>query len=172
MRVCSKCKESKDLSQFYPDKSKKSGVTSRCTSCQKEGTATRYRENIEEMSLYFKRHYQKNRPADRQTFPEFISRLKANAKGRKVAATKYAHKRRLQLEQQTMSEFDEFAFEEAIALAGLRSTLTPFKWHVDHIVPINHRKACGLHVAANFQVVPAYWNVRKSNTSMAEYDFT
>ena len=119
-----------------------------------------------------KKHYWSNRPEGHRTKAQFHTDLKSKAKGRKVVASKYAHKRRLQLEQQTMSAFDEFVFEEALALAILRSSLTSFKWHVDHIVPLNHKTASGLHVAANFQVVPAYWNVRKSNTSMAEYDFS
>lgn len=71
-----------------------------------------------------------------------------------------------------MSELDEFAFEEAINLCKLREQATGFSWHVDHTVPLNHRQASGLHVAANFQVVPAWWNFQKKNTNMDEFNIS
>lgn len=46
---------------------------------------------------------------------------------------------------------------------------TCFKWHIDHIVPMMHKNACGLNTACNLQVVPALWNIRKGNRNMNEY---
>jgi hypothetical protein len=46
---------------------------------------------------------------------------------------------------------------------------TCFKWHIDHIVPMMHKKACGLNSANNLQVVPASWNIRKGNRNMDTY---
>ena len=84
-------------------------------------------------------------------------------------ARKHAAKRRSVVSNASMSELDLFVFEEAVELAKNREKLVGGKWEIDHIVPLKHKNACGLHVAANFQVVPAEWNRAKSNRNMNEF---
>jgi len=60
-------------------------------------------------------------------------------------------------------ELTEFVFEEAYNLCRLREQITGFKWHIDHIIPLNGQKVSGLHVWNNLQVIPASVNLSKGN---------
>ena len=61
------------------------------------------------------------------------------------------------------SEFERFAIEEAYALSDLRTQVVGIPFHVDHIVPLRGKTVCGLHCAANLEVIPARSNMLKSN---------
>lgn len=63
----------------------------------------------------------------------------------------------------TPSWANPFFIEEAYHLAKLRSEMTGFAWHVDHVVPLKSRIVCGLHVEHNLAVVPAPYNLSKGN---------
>lgn len=60
-------------------------------------------------------------------------------------------------------EFDRFVMDECADLAAQRTVATGIEWHVDHMIPLSARKACGLHCGANLQVIPAYLNLQKQN---------
>lgn len=61
------------------------------------------------------------------------------------------------------SELDEFVWREALDLMRLRREATGIDWAADHMIPLAAKNACGLHVAMNCQVIPAYLNNRKHN---------
>lgn len=60
-------------------------------------------------------------------------------------------------------DFDELVFAEAFQLCRIRKKETGIDWHVDHMIPLQAKKACGLHIGINIQVIPATMNVRKHN---------
>jgi hypothetical protein len=60
-------------------------------------------------------------------------------------------------------ELTAFVTLEAADLCARRERVTGAPWHIDHMVPLRAKFACGLHVASNIQVIPQAMNLAKRN---------
>ena len=166
MKDCIKCKKTFELSDFHKHKGMKDGHLNKCKYCvvidvaewRLKNTGCRQRERV-----------RLRERLGHSTREEYFTKRRENAIGRKVSSVKYAYKRRRFIEAQSMSELDEFVLEQAINLSQLREESTGIQWHIDHIVPLYHKEACGLHSYSNLQVVPASWNCKKGNRNMNTY---
>jgi hypothetical protein len=159
-KTCFKCKEEKLLEFFHKHKKTKDGHLNKCSSCSLKDL---YEWRLNNPDYRKKEHEKIRQKENRLTRQEYLLKLKTNSKGRKVTSLWYQHKRRTQFSNFIYSELDEFVFKEACILRDIRNKTTNITWHIDHIVPINYDKACGLHNAFNLQVVPSVWNCKKSN---------
>lgn len=72
-------------------------------------------------------------------------------------------KRHAQKLKATPQWANSFFIEEIYHLATLRTAVLGFKWHVDHIYPLQSKWVCGLHTEKNLRVIPASENQRKFN---------
>ena len=77
-------------------------------------------------------------------------------------ATKAAQRRAIK-KQAIPLWANDFFIEEIYDLANRRTKVMGFKWHVDHIVPLQHPLVCGLHCEQNLRVIPAVENLKKHN---------
>jgi len=165
-KKCIKCGEEKKVSEFHKHKRMADGHLNMCKKCQYE-YAKKYRSDRPNLR---KDEYAKLAlKTGVMKFSEYMKKRTENKMGRKYSTSMYAHKRRMQVDKYDQTEFDKFVFCEALKLRDLRNKTTLIKWNIDHIVPLNHRHACGLHNAFNLQVVPASWNFKKSNTNMKTF---
>ena len=165
-KTCYSCKQTKAKSNFHLHKMMRDGYLNLCKSCFYDGHKKRRLENPNSRKEEYIRHRDRLGYMTRQ---EYFEKRLLNAKGRKASSNQYAHRRRLKLEKFEFTELDQFVFDEASKLKELRKKATGFDWHIDHIVPLNHKNACGLHNAYNFQVVPAKWNLTKRHSNMNKY---
>lgn len=62
-----------------------------------------------------------------------------------------------------LTEEDYWMIEQAYELAILRSKMFGFKWHVDHVIPLQGKNVSGFHVPTNLQVIPWIENISKAN---------
>jgi hypothetical protein len=134
-----------------------------------------YEDNKDRYNANKKQYVQENKELYQQRWRDYYLRNKdeklAYAKQyREANSEKVAYNNsRRRAKTRIKDELTEFVFQEAKKLCKEREKITGFKWHVDHIVPLQHKDACGLHIAANFQVVPAEWNHSKRNKNFDEY---
>jgi hypothetical protein len=71
--------------------------------------------------------------------------------------------RRANEKRATPSWANQFFIAEAYHLAKLREQVCGGSWHVDHLVPLQSKRVCGLHVEHNLSVIPGPENMSKSN---------
>jgi hypothetical protein len=122
-----------------------------------------YERNREKLIGYSRQYRENNKEKVRDT--DKIRNRKYHADNPEKSRTRTS-KRRATKQQAIPSwfgEFDQLVFEEAYSLAALREAEIGFEWHVDHMVPLRAKKACGLHCADNIQVIPAEMNLSKNN---------
>ena len=91
---------------------------------------------------------------------EKIKLYKLNNKGMINANTAKRHAQKLKA---TPVWANHWMISEIYDLAFLRSQTTNIKWHVDHVIPLQGRNVCGLHVENNLNVIPAVINLKKHN---------
>lgn len=176
MIICSHCKEK------HPRYHKKSGRCKACHSLKnKENRLANlevYKEtnrlwvlnHPEQVAVIKRRHYLKS-PESYSAWskrnPE--QRLVVSNDYRKRNPAYYASKaaerrsKKLQATPSWLGEDSNFLFEEIYSLAKLRTDKLGYVWEVDHIIPLQNAKVCGLHVPWNLQVIPRSTNRIKSN---------
>lgn len=91
---------------------------------------------------------------------EYFKKYHADRPGVK---TLWDANRRATKKQATPKWANLFFIAEAYSLAKLRERVCGGKWHVDHLIPLQSKRVCGLHVEHNLRVIPESENMRKSN---------
>lgn len=144
LKKCGKCQQEKEYKFFYHD-SRHNKLTSRCKQCMKEYSVAYARDNPEKKKEWFGRWLKKN-----------YGKVLANNAKRKAAKRKRT--------PPWLTEEHHRQIEVEYALAVWCSKVMNVPYHVDHMVPLQGKTVCGLHVPWNLQVIPASDNLSKYNS--------
>lgn len=153
---CKECSRTLPLEHYHKQKAGKYGRTARCLDCTHRARQKHYYMNqeafIEKHKAYNKANPDKCRKATRTYYrknKELYREADARRRGRKLQAT---------LGLDLRHEFRAI-YKEASRI----SKETGIPHDVDHIVPLQNPRVCGLHVPWNLQIIPASANRAKSN---------
>ncbi len=152
MKICTRCKTEKDVSEFSKDKRAKSGLQSRCRSCQAECDAKWYSENKEHKAEHNAKWYSENKEHRAEYDAKWV---KENPEKRRA---KCAKRRATKLKAVTPTTCNK-------TIASIYKNC-PEGYHVDHIVPLAKK---GKHHQDNLCYLPASLNQAKGAKILEDY---
>jgi hypothetical protein len=171
IKQCSKCSVFKAYSEFSPDKRVPSGCQSRCKSCNAEHKRIKHSENPEHyrrlVAESTARHYEKklNRnTAYRKNNPDKVylwKKLDRQKNKDRVNSNNALHRASKNIRTVSWANLEQI--KSFYVTANGLSMLTGDWYHVDHIIPLNGKNVCGLHVENNLQILTAKENLKKGN---------
>lgn len=135
---------------------RRKAITAKYRATHKEQRHKYYLLNKEHINAKSKLWAESNRDKVRKSISDYAKKRPEKRAFREKM--RYARKMRA-----VPKWINEFFISEAYDLAKLRTAILGFEWNVDHIVPLQSKIVCGLHVENNLQVIPANQNIVKGN---------
>lgn len=176
-KTCSRCKAEKPLDAFGPDKSMTLGRRSRCRQCMTEVQKQRY----EARSMDERRRIWREADNRPRLYNSHKNRTAAIAAGELFYEGKPCNKcgttkRYVSISTCASCVGDKSRFKNAqpkwLTQDQIREIAAIYrdrpKGHeIDHLIPINGKNVCGLHVPWNLRAVPKWINRLKRNLNLA-----
>lgn len=142
MKTCSKCKKEKELTEFCKRAAAKDGLHPFCSFCRSSVFKEYRSKNLDKLKKRSSKWKKDN--------PSRHCSLNAKRKAIKLKATPcWSNNDIIQSYYNVCNFFNE--------VNGFT------KYHVDHIIPLQGKNVCGLHVQNNLQIILATDNLRKYN---------
>lgn len=178
MKTCTKCGEVKELAGFAKRAAAADGLTHYCKTCISGINRKRREANLESDREANAAWRAANKEHLTRKMREWrlanLDRAKAHEKAsrekwaRLNPAARRAKDRRCQpvvarAATAWDADFDRLVEIEAYDVASLRTEATGVCWEVDHIVPLQSPKVCGLHNGHNLAVITRLQNKAKGN---------
>lgn len=169
LKACTKCGSEKDISLFSRSKSHAGGYSTWCKACHKQRRTETQSKYYAKQARWKKENKERVADYGRAYRQSEDQKAKANArtkrwveqnKGR-ASALWASMKDARRTATPSWADFNFINFLYATRLYMQKETNT--EWHVDHVVPVKGKRVSGLHVHFNLRVVPAKYNLQKSN---------
>lgn len=174
MKTCKTCDTSKDVSSFGKHKDTKDGYRPVCKSCRSAAQQVYAKANKETVAVYKAKYYEDNKERLTEYKAAYYQdnrehQLSCSSKWHKEnkaasAANKAAYRAsKLNATPDWLTGTHKAHIKRTYALATMMTETTGVPYHVDHIVPLQGKDICGLHVPWNLQALRADLNMSKSN---------
>lgn len=171
---CSCCKQFKDLSTFGVHTKTRDGLTNACLPCKRGQEKARYKLNADKKKMSVKKYYEENKEEclnrraiyvskNKDLLSEKQKRYYLENKDKYDVWRSERRARKLHATVKYDKEFTDFVVLEASKLKQQRKDITGIDWHLDHIIPLQGKRVCGLHVWNNLRVITARENLQKGN---------
>ncbi len=152
--TCIKCAEVKPTSEFHKNTTYTNGLDGRCKTCKKAAHKANYVVNKKTI-LAKNKAWQTNSPEKYKIVQERFRTNNPEKFAAKAAKRRYLYNASsINLNQSQKVEI-EYMY--------MYNHIMPGAWEVDHIVPLNGKNICGLHIPENLQVISHKENRMKTN---------
>ena len=164
MKKCCTCKIIKNIEDFNKETKSFDGLQRRCRSCQKlskkrdikSGKNIKYlkkyyKENKEELNFKNRQRKEKNKEELSLKKKEWRKNNPEKTKAAKARRRMYKNNASINLSAKDSAKIEMFYKN------------CPKDMQVDHIIPLNNKDVCGLHVLKNLQYLTKEENFSKNN---------
>ena len=134
--------------------------TPRQTEEEKQAIQKAWRNRNKELRNEKNKEWRRANPAKQK---EIARKTRLKNMPRVIASVNKRRADKLNRTPKWLTKDDLWLIKEAYELAGLRTKMFGFKWHVDHIIPLKGKLVSGLHVPTNLQVIEGRLNIMKNN---------
>ena len=193
-KACPRCKEIKQLTEFYKDKARKDGRSPYCKSCRKKATRRYYHANKEARLSYSHQYYKENKEVKREYDKKYHQARKPvrNKYEREKRKTDLLYKLRHNIRCLIRGAFkkrgyskksktfeilgcEEWFLREHLEVTWRNNYGTEYNGevvHIDHIIPISSAKTeeelIKLNHWTNLQYLTPEDNIKKSDIVQSE----
>lgn len=165
MKVCSKCNTSQELTYFSKSKSGGKGYSAWCKICTSKYHAQYRQKKKTALKKYQEKWYSENKEYQKNKSKEWNRNNPKKAAKAKKTWKENNRKKSVAIK----AKYRARKLNATPPWANLKAIEDFYKncpkgYHVDHIVPLQGKNVCGLHVLENLQYLPAEENLRKGNS--------
>lgn len=171
IKFCKSCETEKPLTSFNKDSHTKDGYCYKCSDCQKKQYHSNKQKKLKrqreryfekrELILLRQKLYNSTNKISRSKY-----RKNHYLSNKDVALSYWAKRRAVKLKATpswlTKSELEEI--KDFYTAAAMFKLYVGVEYHVDHIVPLQGKTVCGLHVPWNLQIVTEAENKKKARS--------
>ena len=159
MKTCTTCKETKELSLFYRNRTKADGLHGQCKDCMNKRGRKHYRENPKEYKEYREKHKERKREYDKK----YKVGYRKNNKGKINAHTRKRQAAKRKRTPMWLADSHLRQMECVYKKAAQYKEEFDLDMHVDHIIPLQGKTVSGLHVPWNLRITTAEENLKKGS---------